>query len=175
MTGLITCCTAVPRKPDPGGLWTKPSEMRTIIMAKKAPLVLAVLRWYYDTSIAERLLLKRGRGGCAPVCGRACPGQGRKQAVSRLRAFPRLNAEARRASAFVAKRPAQRFAAGVRHTSCTEMPGPDHGFPLLCSPPPLPPLLSPSRGPSRPGQWRPLRLAPSLNEPGTPVAFKLAK
>ncbi len=28
MTGPITCCTAVPRKPDPGGLWTKPAEMR---------------------------------------------------------------------------------------------------------------------------------------------------
>ena len=27
-------------------------------------------------SIAERLLLKRGRGGCAPGCGRACPALG---------------------------------------------------------------------------------------------------
>ena len=44
MTGLITCCTAVPRKPDPGGLWTKPSEMRDLIIVKKTPLVLAVLR-----------------------------------------------------------------------------------------------------------------------------------
>ena len=25
---LSSCCTAVPRKPDPGGLWTKPSEMK---------------------------------------------------------------------------------------------------------------------------------------------------
>jgi hypothetical protein len=40
---------------------------------------------------------------------------------SRLRAFPRLTAEARRAEAVVAKRLAQRFVAGVRHTSCTEM------------------------------------------------------
>jgi hypothetical protein len=31
-------------KPDPGGLWTKPSEMRDVIIAKKTPLVLAVLR-----------------------------------------------------------------------------------------------------------------------------------
>ncbi len=33
VTGMdITCCTAVPRnlKPDPGGPWTKPSEMRDI-------------------------------------------------------------------------------------------------------------------------------------------------
>ncbi len=112
-----------------------------------------------------------------------------KQALSRLRAFPRLNAEARRAEVFVARRLAQRFVAGVRHTSCTEMhyspkskpkrdPSPTTVF--LCSAHPLPllrvlELPSPSRGPSRPGQWRPLRLAPSCNEPGTPVAFKLAK
>ncbi len=47
--------------------------------------------------------------------------QGRKHAFPRLRAVPRLNAEARRAEAFAAKRLAQRFVAGVRHTSCTEM------------------------------------------------------
>ena len=77
--------------------------------------------------------------------------QGRKQAFSRLRAFPGLNAEARRAEAVVAKRLAQRFVAGVRYASCTEMhysprnkpkrdPSPSSVF--LCSALPLPFLLS---------------------------------
>jgi hypothetical protein len=53
-------------------------------------------------------------------------------------------------------------------------PEPDLGFPLLCSPPgpgpPLPPLLSPSRGPPRrPGRWRPLGLAPSVGSAHGPA------
>ncbi len=117
--------------------------------------------------------------------------QGRKQAFPRLRAFPRLNAEARRAEAFVAKRLAhcwQRFVAGVRHTSCTEMhysprnkpkrdPSPTTA--LLCSVLPLPFLLSspppgarPTRANGGRSGWH--RDLPA-NEPGTPVAFKLAK
>ena len=114
--------------------------------------------------------------------------QGRKQAFSRLRAFPRLNAEARRAEAVVAKRLAQRFVAGVRHTSCTEMhysprnkpkrdPSPSSVF--LCSALPLPFLLSSPPPGARPARanggrsgWH--RDLPA-NEPGTPVAFKLAK
>ncbi len=110
-------------------------------------------------------------------------------ASSRLRAFPRLMTSLMqclgpRHSLGSGSR-SDSLPAGVRHASCTEMhysprnikaekgPEPDLGFPLLCSPPPLPPLLSPSRGPPRPGQWRPpLRLAPSTSEvpasePGT--------
>ena len=77
--------------------------------------------------------------------------QGRKQAFSRLRAFPRLTAEARRAEAVVAKRLAQRFVAGVRHSSCTETHysprnkpkrDPSRSSVFLCSALPLPFLLS---------------------------------
>ena len=105
--------------------------------------------------------------------------QGRNQAFSRLRAFPGLNAEARRAEAFVAKRLAQRFVAGVRRTSCTEMhysprnmpernPGPTSVF--LCSALPLP--FSPSAGPVplRPLAMGPLRLERAFNNTGTMVA-----
>ncbi len=109
--------------------------------------------------------------------------QGRKQAFSRLRAFPRLNGEARRAEAFAAKRLAQRFVAGFRHTSCTKMhysprnkpkrdPSPTTVF--LCSVLPLPFLLSSPPPGARPARanggrsgWH--RDLPA-NEPGTPVA-----
>jgi hypothetical protein len=131
--------------------------------------------------LADVLLTRAGRSVPGPlrmasevaqpprgVAKRSWWTQGRRHAFPRLRAVPRLNAEARRAEAFVAKRLAQRFVAGVRHTSCTEMhysprnmakrdPSPTSVF--LCSALPLPFLLSsrPSRGPSRPGRWRPLR------------------
>ena len=87
--------------------------------------------------------------------------QGRKHAFSRLRAFPRLTAEARRAEAVVAKRLAQRFVAGVRHTSCTEMHysprnktkrDPSSTSVFLCSALPLPFLHSPPPPGARPAR-----------------------
>ena len=130
-----------------------------------------------------RPVLKRLQGSRAQ---RRAVWQGRKQAFSRLRAFPGLNAEARRAEAFVAKRLAQRFVAGVRHTSCTEMhysprkrpkrdPSPSSVF--LCSALPLPFLLSsppPGARPARANGGRSGWHLPA-SEPGTLVAFNLTK